>query len=300
VASTRIPPALETANAGRGLVLLAGVFLSFGGLLVRLVEQADPWQFLLYRSLAVALLVLVATTVIERRPDHALRAIGLDGVIAGACLSCAFAGFILGVMHTTVANALFMLSTAPFWAAVFGRLLLDERVPKTTWIAMLVAIGGVAAMVFDGLETGDLTGHLASIIAAMGFAGFSVALRRRRRVNMLPSVFVAGLFATAVAGAVCIGSGAGVLIPVSEIGIAIGYGVMSLGAGLGLYTLGSRHLPAAELTLLSLTEVVLGPVWVWLAFDETPSRMTMVGGSLVLLSIVGFVYSNARRRHPTG
>ncbi|MCB1742013.1 MAG: DMT family transporter [Gammaproteobacteria bacterium] len=284
-----------TPMTGRVLVLLAGVFLSFGGLLVRLVEQADAWQFLFYRSISVAVLVVIAMQLLGQRFDHALRSAGRDAVIAGACLSVAFAGFILAVNLTTVANTLFMLSTAPFWAAILARLLLGERVRAAAWLCMSVAMLGVIVMVEDGLGSDDLRGQLIALLAAMGFAGFSVALRRGRHVDMRPGVCLAGLFAALVAAAVCLVGGAGLAVSWLDFGIAVGYGVVSLGAGLGLYTIGSRVVPAAELTLLSLSEVVLGPVWVWLLLGETPSGATLVGGALVLLAVVALVLVRSPR-----
>ena len=140
---TEIPTTAEAGRAHRhgvALVMLAGAFWSSGGLLVRLVEAADAWQILFYRSLGlVAFLALVLVLRSRGRLFAAFRAAGPTGVVAGACLVFAFSGFIFAVRLTTVANALFLLSAAPFGAALLGRIVLGEVVRRATWQAIALA-----------------------------------------------------------------------------------------------------------------------------------------------------------------
>lgn len=280
---------------GRGLVLLAGVCMSIGGPLIRLIEHATEWQFLVYRALGlVATLLLVLAA--RRGVRAAFRRAGWNGIAAGLCLATAFVGFVFSITHTTVANTLFLLSASPFLAAVLSRLLLGETVSRATWRAMLGAAAGVALMVWEGVSGGALFGNLTGLGAALGFAGFSVALRRGRTVDMLPAVCVAGAASALVSAAAALLLGTGLAVPAWDLGLSLTYGVVGVGAGLWLYTLGSRHLPAAELTLLSLTEVVLGPVWVWLGFGEVPSPLTLLGGVVLLGALAGQALSGVVRR----
>jgi drug/metabolite transporter (DMT)-like permease len=284
---------------GRGLVLLSGVFMSIGGPLIRLLESASEWQFLTYRALAlVAILAMVLAGRYPGRFLVTLRAAGWNGVVAGAFLSCAFVGFVFSITHTTVANTLFLLSASPFAAALLGWFVLGERVSRATWVAMLGAFAGVAVMIGEGIAEGDLFGDLAALGAALGFAGFSVALRRGRGVDMVPAVLFAGIISGVTAAAVCLITGVGLVIPLGDIGLSFTYGAVGIGGGLLLFTLGSRHVPAAELILLSLTEVILGPLWVWLAFAEQPSALTILGGAILLSSIVGLTLHGVRRSKP--
>lgn len=284
---------------GYGLVLLAGGFWSFGGLIVRQIEAANEWQFVFYRSLALVatLLVLVAarnrTTVVAT-----FRATGLTGIVAGLSLAGSFITFIFSLTHTTVANTLFLLSSSPFMAAVLGRIVLGEKVRRATWVVMIGAILGIAVMVGEGATTGSLFGNVMALGSALGFAGFTVALRRGRAVEMLPAVCLSGVFAAALTAAIASGVGYGLVIPRHDVVLCLIYGGVILGGGLSIYTVGSRHVPAAELTLLSLTEVVLGPIWVWLGIGEVPSAMTLLGGAIVLASIVGLALHGMRPRHP--
>ena len=115
---------------------------------------------------------------------------------------------------------------------------------------------------------------------------------------MLPSVFLSGIFASVITFIICQALGLSVALSFRDGGIAMGMGVFQVGAGLILYTLGSRSLPAAELALLSLAEVLLGPIWVWLFLNETASMNTLIGGAILLTAIAGNAVSGKRRKPP--
>ena len=183
-------------------------------------------------------------------------------------------------------------------AAVLGWLLLRESVRAATWIAITVAIGGIAIMIADKSGSVALNGSLAALGSAFGFAVFTVALRWGRTGEMLPAVFLSGLLAIAITLAICIASGLSLFVSPNDGSIAMCMGVLQVGAGLILYTLGSRSLPAAELALLSLAEVLLGPLWVWLFLGETASVNTLIGGAVLLVAITGNALSGMRRKPP--
>jgi drug/metabolite transporter (DMT)-like permease len=284
---------------GRILVLLAGAGMSLGGLFIRSIQEANEWQILFWRSLGIiaALLVFIAF----RSQGHvfqAFRAAGAKSVIAGLCLAAGFTCFIFSITHTTVANTLFMLSAAPFITAALSRVLLGEDVTRGTWLAMLGAAAGIAIMVGEGFAAGDLFGNLMALAAAVGFAGFSIALRSGRGVDMMPATCLAGFFGAIGSAVIILASGGDFDAPTADIGICVAYGVVAIGGSLIVYTLGSRLVSAAELTLLSLSEVVLGPIWVWLAFAETPSGLTLLGGAILLAAIAGRAATGITRRRP--
>ncbi|WP_236544540.1 DMT family transporter [Roseovarius atlanticus] len=191
-----------------------------------------------------------------------------------------------------------LFATAPFMAATLGWIVLREGVRVATWIAIVVSIGEIAIMVADKSGGVALKGSLAALGSAFGFAVFTVALRWGRTGEMLPAVFLSGLFAVVITLAICIGSGLSVILIPNDSGIAMGMGAFQVGAGLILYTLGSRSLPAAELALLSLAEVLLGPIWLWLFLGETASVNTLIGGAVLLAAIVGNALSDKRRKPP--
>ncbi len=292
---------LNEANARKGvaLVFTAGVLWSTVGLGIRMIQEAEVWQILLYRSISLSVfLYIVIRLKTGKSPFSQVKEIGMPAVVAALALVSAYSGGIYSIQTTSVANALLLFATAPFMAAILGWIILRESVRRSTWIAILVAIVGIGIMVLDKLSGRGLTGSLAAIGAAFGFAVFTVALRWGRTGEMLPAVFLSGVFAIVITSTICLGTGLSLTLTYNDGAISMAMGVFQVGAGLILYTLGSRTLPAAELTLLSLAEVLLAPLWVWLFLGETATIYTLVGGGVLLVAIAGNALSGARRRPP--
>ena len=184
------------------LVMVAGGFWSLGGILVRLTEAVGPRQILFVRSASLSIALFMVLLFRHRGALLGeLRGIGLDGVVGALCLGVAFTGFIFSLIHTSVANAVFMLSASPFFTAPLAWMLLGEPVRRGTWIAMGFALAGVAVMVAGSIGSGALFGNLAALAAVMGFAGFAVTLRRKRRTDTLTLACLAGIFTAVVAAA---------------------------------------------------------------------------------------------------
>ena len=296
--ATSVKPA-DAHKHGVLFVFAAGVLWSTVGLGIRLIEEAVVWQILLYRSISMSVfLYLVIRIRSGESPFVQIRRVGLPAIIAGLSLVAAYSGGIYAIQNTSVANAMLLFATAPFMAAVLGWIVLREPVRRATWVAIAVAIGGIAIMVADKSGSVALMGSLAALGSALGFAIFTVALRWGKTGEMLPSVFVSGLFAIVITIGVCQYQGLSLMIGARDGGIAMGMGVFQVGAGLILYTLGSRSLPAAELALLSLAEVLLGPFWVWLFLGETATVNTLLGGLVLLAAIAGNALSGKRRKPP--
>ena len=289
-------------EARRGLifVFMAGVLWSTVGLGIRLIDEATVWQILLYRSISLSLFLAIVIYLRSRRNLlQVVKAAGLTGCIAGLALVGAYSGGIYGIQSTSVANAMLLFASAPFMAAILGWIFLRERVRKATWVAILFAIMGIGIMVQDKSQGGTaLLGNLAALGSAFGFAVFTVALRWGRSGDMLPAVFLSGIFAIVITSSICLFSGLSFKISVNDTSISMGMGVFQVGAGLVLYTLGSKTLPAAELTLLSLAEVLLGPLWVYFFLNEIATLNTLLGGLVLLLAIAGNAISGARRKPP--
>ena len=281
-------------------VFMAGVLWSTIGLFIRLIDDgAVVWQILLYRSVALSLfLYAVIALRTGQNPIRLAVRTGWPGVIGGLALVAAYAGGIYAIQKTSVANALLLFAAAPFMAAVLGWVVLGERVRHATWIAIVAAVAGIGIMVADKSGSGAMVGNLAALGSALGFAVFTIALRWGKGGEMLPAVFLSGLFAVLLMGAICLSLGLPLVLSARDGGLAMSMGVFQVGAGLVLYTLGSRSLPAAELTLLSLAEVVLAPLWVWLLLGETATGNTLLGGAILMAAIAGNALSGARRRPP--
>ena len=296
-------PASETTAAAyrRGvmLVFLAGIFWSTQGVAIRMMEEATAWQILFYRSIALSVFLFLVLAIRGRgNPFPIFKALGFSAVLGGGCLVFAFAGGMVAVKETTVANAFFVFASTPFFAALLGRLLLGEAVRKATWFAIAFALAGIFIMVIGKLDSGKMIGNIASLLAALGFALFTVFLRWKRLSDTLPIVCYGGILATVV-GAVAVHlDGSGFAVPQLDLGLCFAMGVGQVGMGLLVFTIGSRHVPAGELALLSMIEAVLGPLWVYLAVGETMSTETAIGGVMIFSAIAFNALSGMRKRPP--
>jgi len=283
------------------LVFGAGLFWSTQGLAIRMMSQADAWQILFYRSLALsAFLAIVAVVQYGRGTFQAIGKVGIPGVIGAICLMIAYAFGILAMQMTTIADAVLLFATAPFFAAVLGWLVLSERVELSTWVAIVFAMVGIFIMQGGAIATGNALGNLFAVGSAFFFAMFTLVLRMRKDGDMLPTVLLSGVFASVVCFVIANGQGSGLRIPQNDIVIALLMGVFQTGAGLILYTYGARSVPAVQLALLPLIEVILSPLWVALVVGEQPTRLVLLGGVFVGAAIVADALMTARKqRLPT-
>lgn len=277
----------EPADRLRGLLLMtaAGICWSTGGILVRSVTITSAWEIVFWRASFMALFIgifLVARY--GSRTMSYVAAVGFPGLLAGALLASSFFLFILSVMRTTVANSLFLMSTSPFVAALFGWLFLSEHVSRRTTVAMTASLIGIALMFADAFGSrGALSGNLLACGVPLAFGANIILLRKMgASVDMVPTVLLAGLIAMPIALSV----GWPFTASWRDVGILAVMGTFQLGMGCLLLTLAAPHLSAAEIGLLSLLETILGPVWVWLGVGERPSDTALLGGGIVLSSLV--------------
>ena len=268
---------------GIALVALAGVFWSLQGPVLRLIESASGPQIIVWRSIGQCMVMLLVVAVVSRgRVMSAFRLAGYRAVIGGLCGAAAGICFVLAVLHTTVANVVFIMASAPLMAAAGAWVLLRERIETRTVGAMLVAVIGIAVMMSEGIGTGEVIGTVYALVTTAGFAGIAVVARWGGGINMLPAVCI-GAALTFVAGWVM--AGGDVAVTASDRIYALASGGLLTAAGATLFMYGAKFVPAGVLAFLTLTEVVLAPLWVWAAFGEVPSAYTLVGGAVVLAAI---------------
>lgn len=286
---------------GVALVLVAGSLWSLMGLGLRQIEAASVWQILFWRSVGmVPVLLAFIWWTSGGRPLDQIRRVGLAGAIGGFGLVFAFAGAIYAIQTTTIANAVFLFTASPFVAAMLGWIVLGERVRPWTWAAIGLAVFGMYLMVREGLAIGALAGNIAALLSAAGFGAFSVCLRWGRVGQMLPVSMLGGVFSVIVAGAILITRGEPIVVSGWDTGVSLTIGAAILALGMVMFTLGSKVIPAAELTLLSLIEVLLAPIWVFLFLGETASAGTFVGGGVLLAAVCLNAIMGAREQLAEG
>lgn len=275
-----------TYGRGVALCLAAGSLWSLMGLGLRQIDEASVWAVLFWRSAGmVPVLLAVIWWTSGGRTVAAVRAVGPAGLVGAICLVFAFGGAIIAFQTTTVANAVLLFAASPFVAALLGWLFLRERVRPVTWVAIALAVVGMYLMVRDGLAAGALIGNVAALVSAAGFGAYSVALRWGRVADMLPAALLGAIFATLAAWVILTAQGETILVPMRDAALAAALGAGITALGMVMFTAGSKVVPAAELTLLSLIEVMLAPLWVWLLLGETAGPNTFVGGAVLLTGV---------------
>jgi drug/metabolite transporter (DMT)-like permease len=265
-------------------MVIAPIFWSSGGLLVRLLSFADAWEIVFWRSSFMAVFVAGTLFVMHRgRMPAAVREVGWPGVLSGAFLAGQFFLFIASLTRTTVANTFVLMSVSPFLAALAARLFLAERVPLRTWMAMGAAFAGIVVMFADSLDPGRLAGNLLAIGVSVLFAFNITVLRKAHaRVDMLPTVMIAGLLSIPLAWSLAMPFEASA----RDLAILAVMGCVQLGAGCLLMVAASKNLSATELGLLALLEPILGPIWVWALLGEHPGPLALAGGAIVLCAVI--------------
>lgn len=284
----KIQPTPLAFDSNRGLAMVmmvvSSVLISFGGLIIRSMEAADPWQINFYRS--VAMFGVVSVLILLRYRGESIstvKNIGAVGCLGGVFLGTAGMSFLQALSYTTVANTLFILGAIPFFAALFARVLLKEKLNKATLLTMCIAAVGLTVMVLEGVTIGSGVGNGFALLTAVMFALFAVIVRSKRQRDMLPTLLVSSIFIIIVS---LIVQADDLLVSRRDLLLSFTYGGLLAGVGNWLFIYASRHLAAAEVTLFMLLEFALGPVWVWLVINEQPSTWTIVGGLLIILAVV--------------
>tara|TARA_B110000967_G_scaffold208530_1_gene261055 strand:- start:3400 stop:4296 length:897 start_codon:yes stop_codon:yes gene_type:complete len=283
------------------LVVISGVIWSFGAPLVRLLEDAENYrlQYLLYRGITLASVILIYVAFREGKGFlNTFKRIDTWSLVGSLVMSFTFFGWIYALTTTTVAITLLMLALSPVLSAFFGYLILGEKLSRITFINMLIVIIGITIMVWDTEKSSTLLGVMYGFFVAMGFAIYTITIRKNPEIPKLLTPALAGLFCMLWAIILIIVSGVSFEIPSANIGISMIHGLV-VGIGLILYGLGAKYLPSGELVMLSLLEVVLGIFWAWLpafGIHEVPSTNTLIGGFAIIMAIV-LQGINTRKKH---
>ena len=287
-------PNLKNPKVAIPIVLLAGIFWSLGPYVVRHIEQPEtvPWQYLFTRGIVIFCLLNIYLFLEEGLQFYKnYQKIGFSGLIGGVGLGTAMITFIWSITNTTAAVTLLCLAAMPFITALLGFLFLREKISLTVWIAIFVAAFGIIVMAFGNSEKNSLLGLIFGLASAFGFSIFSVSLRWRKKTPKFTTVAIAGLFCLLFSSVILSINDANFLSSGKNEALFATHGAIVC-LGLILYSIGSKHIPAADLTLLSLTEIIGGIFWVWLPWlgiNEVPSTNTIIGGFFIFIAL--FYYS---------
>ena len=276
------------------VVLFAGILWSFGPLVVRYMDNPNqvPWQYIFARGLTIFIILnfyLYFEEGIKFWKNY--LKIGKSGILGGIGLGIAMISFIYSITNTTAAITLLCLAAMPFFTALLAFVFLKEEISLNVWISIFIATIGIAIMAFGNKGENSLVGFIFGITSSVGFSVFSVSLRWRKETPKFTTVAFAGLFCFIFATVMILIKGQ-VFFSSSYNGSLFSLHGTLVCMGLIFYSIGSKAIPAAELTLLSLTEVIGGIFWVWLpifGINEVPDTNTVIGGFFLFISL--FYYS---------
>ena len=285
---------LRNSKLAVPIVLFAGILWSFGPLVVRYMDSPNlvPWQYIFGRGLTIFILLNLYLYFEEGKNFYKnYYKIGLSGIVGGSGLGVAMITFIYSITNTSAAVTLLCLAAMPFFTALLAFLFLKERISLNVWISIIIATAGILIMAIGNTGEKSLIGFVFGLTSSIGFSVFSVSLRWRKETPKFTTVAFAGFFCFVFASIMILTTGQTFFATSYNSSLFSLHGFLVC-SGLILYSIGSKAIPAAELTLLSLTEVVGGIFWVWLpilGINEVPSTNTIIGGFFLFVSL--FYYS---------
>ncbi|SEQ64299.1 EamA domain-containing membrane protein RarD [Faunimonas pinastri] len=278
-------------GTGIAVVTVATVLWSTAGLFVRALDL-DVWTTLGWRSVFAAIALFITDLVRRRkRVEGATRKPAWLMPLAMALSGLSMFGYVASLKLTTVANVLTIYATIPFVAAGVAFLWTGERAERRIVIASGVALAGVAVMAWAAASPRDLAGNALAFLMTVTFAMLLVMARR------YPDLRLAAINAggAALCAAVCFPLMPQTLPSPLELAILAAFGLTTTALAYVLFLLGARYIPAPEAGLIGLLDVVLGPLWVWLAFSENPGRPALVGGVIVIAAVLWYLSAGLRQ-----
>ena len=278
------------------LAISAGIVWSTIGLSIKSIEQANAFEILFYRSIFISVFIGTLLHFFFRFDFWDLFKNWVSYLIGGSSLFFAYIGGIYALLSTSAANALLLFACAPIFTAILSPILLKEAISIKTLLSIFIAFLGVFIMIWNDFGGGNWKGNMSAVISAIGFSLFTINLRLNKHLQMLPSVFSSGIIASSVALLIILLADYSFGLISKDFIIIFILGVFQVGGGLVLYTVGSKYVPATQLTILMLGEVFLGPVWVWIFIGEEVLVNTILGGSMICFAVIyNALYSNSEK-----
>ena len=265
-------------------LIFAGVFLSFGGVIIRFMETSSAWQITGYRSITFSLAILLYILIKYKKDTlHAFKKIGHSGILIALILGFSNTCFVWGMSTTTVSNAVFIMSTGPLFAAICSYFFLKRKIGNKTFIAIAGSMFGITIMFSGGMESSNYIGNIIILGVPIGFAFQLTILNYNSHIDFMPATFLGGVFSSLI-GFIFM---ANLDISTHDLLLCLFMGAFQVGIGFMLITIGSRYIPPHRAALFLLMEPVLSPIWAFLGVGEIPGQTEMLGG-LIVLSFVSY------------
>ena len=283
----------------------SGVIWSFGALTARLAKQSDAWQYLLWRSAGVLIVMeIVARCRGERFAFRKAFVAGPLMVAATVALLVASLAYVYAVKTTTAANAAFLSSITPLVAVLLARFVLRERLTRVTLVAIAVALVGLVIMVSASrganASGSSAIGNLSALMSSVGFATYTVCVRSDPSRDWSPVLPGYATLMILLCGGVSLAHGRTLRPPFHDVALALLHGGVLIVVGTYLFNAASRVVPAVPMTVFAQSETVFAPFWVFLVLSERPARSTLFGASLILVAVLGKALFDTRQSLSVG
>jgi len=266
---------------GMLIAFTAIMFITPDSLLIRL-SSLNSWNLIFYRGFIPFLVVLAGLSIIYKsKLINEIINNGWHGFFYTITFTVTNIAFVISIENTNVANTLIMIALAPMLSAIISFIFLKEIPDNKTWVAIIITTFSVIYIFYDALEAGDFLGNFLGLICATGLAVGAVIIRSAKKISLVPSAMIGklmvALIALIFANQFKLESTDILIVPIMC--------VMCVAIPFVLVTLAPRYITAAEVNLFFLLETILGPIWVWLVIKEQPSLETILGGSVIIITI---------------
>ena len=279
------------------LALSAGAIWSFGTVLARAADGSNAFQYLIWRSIGI-ILVVELWALFTRRPQSTIRAFtsGRRMLAANVALLLASIGFIYAVKTTSPATAAFLGSTTPLFGVVVARVFLGERIHWRTYLAIAIALFGLVIMFTGDADASgnSILGDIAALSSAAGFAFYAAIVRSAPERDWTPVLPGYGVIMIVICSIITVANGDTFVPPAPDIALAVLHGAVFIVGGTLIFNSASRSIPAAQMTVFAQTEMVLVPIWAFLLLSERPTASTLLGGFLIVIAVVGMALLDVR------
>jgi drug/metabolite transporter (DMT)-like permease len=263
-------------------MIAAPVLWSSAGVVTRHIERTPPFEQVFWRSLFAFGFVFVVLLFQRKHPWTAVRAAGIPGLVSGLMWAVMFTAFLFALSLTTTANALVVMAVSPLLTAVLAWMFLKDPLPVRTWFAAGAAALGIAWMFASHMEGGHFLGMAVAFLIPVAAAINVIVLRASAaRFDLIPALLTGGALSCVIALPFVLPFAASP----RDLALLAFLGFFQLALPCMLLVVASRTLLAPEIALLGQLEVVLGPLWVWLAVGEEPGRATLIGAAVVLAAL---------------
>ena len=279
--------------------LASGVVWSFGAVLARMADGADAFQYLIWRSVAIIVVIEVVALPIRRR-SATWRAYRSGGtmLLACGCLLLASIAFVYAVKTTTPANAAFLSSITPLVAVLLAKVTLGEPLTPVTIIAVAVGFVGLLVTVGGDLDAGNPAGNVAALLSSVGFAGYAVCVRTDPGRDWSPVLPGYAVMMIALCTVITLANDKALVPPAGDVGLALLHGGVFIVAGTLLFNIASRQIHAVGMAVFAQTEMLFVPVWALLVLGEQPAVMSVIGGAIIFAAVIGKAAIDAKRAPP--